>query len=119
MSEPVLRGGAGVVSRHTSGMTAGPASAHGLVSRFTFAIRRARMSKTQARRAAAVADHLDNVPGAVVIEERVEGDRLWLVVAVQPPLRAVDAVRVAEGCPEYVAGVCAIQRPRRYSGASR
>lgn len=108
LHEPVQRGGAGVVNRHTSGTIAGPASAPDRVTRFTFAIRLAKSSKTKAKRAAAVAEHLDAVPGAVVIEEDADGDRLWLAVAVWPPLRAADAMRAAEGCPEYVAGTAGV-----------
>lgn len=108
MREPVQRGGAGVVNRHTSGTIAGPASAPERVTRFTFAIRLARSRSTKAKRAAAVAEHLDGVPGSVVIEEQAEGERLWLVVAVWPPLRAADAMRAAEGCPEYVAGTAGV-----------
>ena len=51
-----------------------------------------------------MAEHLEETPGAVVIEERAEGARLHLPVAVWPPLRADEAERVAEGCPEGVAG---------------
>jgi hypothetical protein len=43
-------------------------------------------------------------PSAVVVEERADGARLHLTVAVWPPLRADEAERVAEGCPESVAG---------------
>jgi len=39
-----------------------------------------------------------------VIEEQREGARLWLTVAVWPPLRADEAERVAEGCPKGVVG---------------
>jgi hypothetical protein len=98
--EPVTRGGAGGSSRLTSGTTAGPACAHQRVTRFTFAIRWAKSRAARAKRAAAVAEHLEEVPGAVVVEERAEGARLWLTVAVWPPLRADDAERVAEGCPD-------------------
>jgi hypothetical protein len=45
-----------------------------------------------------VAEHLEEVPGAVVIEEQCEGAMLHLTVAVWPPLRADEAERVAEGC---------------------
>jgi hypothetical protein len=41
---------------------------------------------------------------AVVVEERAEGAILWVTVAVWPPLRADEAERVAEGCPEGVKG---------------
>jgi hypothetical protein len=51
-----------------------------------------------------MAEHLEEVPGAVVVEERAEGAMLHLTVAVWPPLRADEAERVAEGCPEGVAG---------------
>jgi hypothetical protein len=51
-----------------------------------------------------MAEHLEEVPGAVVIKEQREGARLWLTVAVWPPLRADEAERVAEGCPSGVAG---------------
>ena len=51
-----------------------------------------------------MAEHLEEVPGAVVIEEQREGAMLHLTVAVWPPLRAGEAERVAEGCPESVAG---------------
>jgi len=102
--EPVQRGGAGGVSRLTSGTTAGPACAHQRVTRFTFAIRWAKSRAARAKRAAAVAEHLEEVPGAVVVEERAEGAMLWLTVAVWPPLQVDEAERVAEGCPEGVAG---------------
>jgi len=51
-----------------------------------------------------VAEHLEEVPGAVVIEEERESARLWLTVAVWPPLRADEAERVAEACPDGMAG---------------
>jgi hypothetical protein len=51
-----------------------------------------------------VAEHLEEVPGAVVIEEQREGARLWLTVAVWPPLRADEAERVAEGCLDCMVG---------------
>jgi hypothetical protein len=104
MSNLGQRGGAGVVSRHTSGTTVGPARAPELVNLLSFAVRRARVHKTQAKRAAAVAEYLDNVSGAVVIAERAVGDVLRLTVAIWPPLRASNAEQMAEGCPEYVAG---------------
>lgn len=95
------RGGAGVVSHlHT---TSGPASAPRIVSRFTFAVRLARMAKTRAKRAAAVADHLEALTGAVVIAERPDCDRLWLTVAVPLPVTVLQAQTLAETCPEYVA----------------
>ena len=100
--EPVTRGGAGDVE--TSTTTAGPACGCRLVTRFTFAIRWAKSRGARAKRAAAVAEHLEGVPGAVVVVERAEGALLWLTVAVWPPLRADEAERVAEGCPEGVVG---------------
>jgi len=101
--EPVMRGGAGGADR-TSTVTAGPACAHQRVTRFTFAVRWPSVPKSQRKRAAAMAEHLEEVPGAVVIEEQRQGARLWLTVAVWPPLRADEAERVAEGCPEGVTG---------------
>ena len=50
-----------------------------------------------------MAEHLEEVPGAVVIEERAEGARLYLTVAVWSPLRADEAERVVEDCPDGVA----------------
>ena len=100
--EPVTRGGAGGVSRLTSGTTAGPACAHQRVTRFTFAVRWPSGAKSQRKRAAAMAEHLEEVPGAVVIEEQREGAMLHLTVAVWPPLRADEAERVLEGCPDSV-----------------
>jgi hypothetical protein len=47
-----------------------------------------------------VAEHLEETTGAVVIEEQRQGARLWLTVAVWPPLRADEAERVADGCPD-------------------
>ena len=73
------------------------------MTRFTCAVRWPSGAKSQRKRAAAMAEHLEETPGAVVIEERVEGARLYLTVAVWPPLRADEAERVAEGCPEGVA----------------
>jgi hypothetical protein len=55
--EPVMRGGAGGADR-TSTVTAGPACAHQRVTRFTFAVRWPSGSKSQGKRAAAVAEHL-------------------------------------------------------------
>ena len=101
--EPVTRGGAGGADR-TSTVTAGPACAHQRVTRFTFAVRWPSGAKSQRKRAAAMAEHLEEVPGAVVIEEQREGAMLHLTVAVWPPLRADEAERVAEACPEGVAG---------------
>ncbi len=90
--------------RHTSGTAAGPACAPGTITAFTFGIRRASQGKTQTKRAAAAADHLESVPGAVVIAEQAEGRVLRLTVAVCPPMRADQAARLAEACPEYVPG---------------
>lgn len=102
--EPVQRGGAGVADS-SSGATAGPASAHRLVTRFTFAIKKLpAKGKARAKRAAAVAGHLDAVPGAVVIDEQADGDVLRLTVAVWPALRPAAVEAVAVGCPGYVAG---------------
>jgi len=98
--EPVTRGGAGGVEPSTT--IAGPACALARVSRFSFAIRYATTEKARASRAAAVAEHLEEVPGAVVTDEWVDGKVLWLTVYVWPPLRADAATRVAAGCPEYV-----------------
>ncbi len=100
--EPVTRGGAGGADR-TSTVTAGPACAHQRVTRFTFAVRWPSGAKSQRKRAAAMAEHLEETPGAVVTEERAEGAMLHLTVAVWPPLRADEAERVAEGCPDGVA----------------
>jgi len=97
---PGQRGGAGDVE--TSTTIAGPACALALVTRFSFAIRYATTTSTRAKRAAAVADHLDSVPGAVVSDEWADGKLLRLTVHVWPPLRADAATRVAECCPEYV-----------------
>lgn len=102
---PGKRGGAGDVG--TSITVAGPACAPERVMQLTFAIRLAKTSKTNAKRAAAVVEHLDAVPGAVVTDERDEGSRLWLTVHVWPPLRLGEAMRLAEGCPEYVKGTAA------------
>jgi hypothetical protein len=93
--KPVQRGGAGGADR-TFTVTAGPACAHQRVTRFTFAIRWAKSRAARAKRAAAVAEHLEEVPGAVVVEERAEGARLHLTVAVWPPLRADEAERVID-----------------------
>lgn len=109
-TNPGQRGGAGVVDR-TSTTDAGPACALERVTRITFAIRLAKTPATKAKRAAAVADHLDAVPGAVVTDEQADGERLWLTVRVWPPLRAGQAMRVAEGCPEYVKGTFAVAGP--------
>ncbi len=81
---------------------AGPACALARVTRFSFAIRYATNTSTRAKRAAAVADHLDSVRGAVVTDEWADGKLLRLTIYVWPPLRADAATRVAEGCPEYV-----------------
>ena len=105
--EPVTRGGAGDVE--TSTTIAGPACALALVTRFSFAIRYATNNSTRAKRAAAVADHLEDVPGAVVTDEWVDGKLLRLTIHVWPPLRADAATRVAEGCPEYVPDTVLVQ----------
>ena len=103
--EPVMRGGAGGADR-TSTVTAGPDCAHQRVTRFTFAVRWPSGPKSQRKRAAAMAERLEEVPEAVVIEEQREAAMLWLTVAVWPPLRARadEAERVAEGCPDGMAG---------------
>jgi hypothetical protein len=97
---PGQRGGAGDVEPSTT--IAGPACALARITRFSFAIRYATTTSTRSKRAAAVADHLDAVRGAVVTDERADGKLLRLTVHVWPPLRADAATRVAEGCPEYV-----------------
>lgn len=99
---PGKRGGAGDVD--TSTTVAGPACAPPRVSRLTFAIRRASGAKTMVKRAAAAVEHLDGTPGAVVVEEYADGNRLWLIVAVWPPLKAAEGERLAAGCPDYVSG---------------
>ena len=109
--EPVTRGGAGDVEPSTT--IAGPACALARVTRFSFAIRYATTEKARAKRAAAVADHLDGVPGAVVTDEWADGKLLRLTVHVWPPLRADTATRVAEGCPEYVPDTVHVSVPAR------
>ena len=98
--EPVTRGGAGDVEPSTT--IAGPACALARVTRFSFAIRYATTEKARAKRAAAVAEHLEGVPGAVVTDEWADGKLVWLTIHAWPPLRADAATRVAESCPEYV-----------------
>ena len=66
-----------------------------------------------------MAEHLEEVPGAVVIEEQREGAMLHLTVAVWPPLRADEAERVAEGCPDGEAGTGESFYPPVGSGANR
>ena len=109
--EPVTRGGAGDVE--TSTTIAGPACALARVTRFGFAIKYATSQSTRAKRVAAVADHLDGVPGAVVTDEWADGKLLRLTVHVWPPLRADTATRVAEGCPEYVPDTVHVSVPAR------
>ena len=99
LQDPGQRGGAGDVEPSTT--IAGPACALARITRFSFAIRYATTTSTRAKRAAAVADHLDAVPGAVVTDEWPDGKVLWLTIHAWPPLRADAATRVAEGCPEY------------------
>jgi hypothetical protein len=109
--EPVTRGGAGDVEPSTT--IAGPACALALVNRFSFAIRHATTVKARAKRAAAVAEHLEGVPGAVVTDEWADGRLLWLTIHAWPPLRADAATRVAEGCPEYVPDSVQVTVPAR------
>ena len=101
--EPGQRGGAGGMAS-TSTITAGLARAPGQVSRLTFAIRRVQSAKAMAKRAAAAVEHLEGTPGAVVVEEHADGQRLWLIVNVCPPLQPGQAERLAEGCPDYAKG---------------
>lgn len=112
-SEPnrVTRGGAGDVEPSTT--IAGPACALARVTRFGFAIKYATNPSTRAKRAAAVADHLDGVPGAVVTDEWADGKLLRLTIHVWPPLRADTATRVAEGCPEYAVDTVHVSVPAR------
>ena len=106
--EPVQRGGAGgAVS--TSTVTAGPACARQSVSRFKFAVRWASGPKTQRKQAAAVAEHLDAEPGAVVVAERADAGRLWLTVAVVPAMTLREAGRIARCCPDYVDQTFAVE----------
>lgn len=107
--EPVTRGGAGGADR-TSTVTAGPACAHQPVQRFTFAVRWPKGTRAQARRAAAVAEHLDAEPGAVVADEWENEGRLFITVAVQPKVTLGDAMRIVKGCPESVADTLAVER---------
>lgn len=102
--KPVQRGGAGGVDRLTSGTTAGPASAHRIVSRLAWAVSWPPAAKSRRKRAAAVADHIDAHRGAFVADEWHDGGRLWLSVVVHPPITLAEASRMAEGCPEYVPG---------------
>lgn len=101
--EPVQRGGAGVVRRHTSGTNAGPASAH-RVRAITWAVRRRKTAEANAKVAAAVAQYLDDVPGVVVVDELPVAERLRLVVALDPPRRPAEAAALAAECPHYIDG---------------
>ncbi len=92
------------MSRHTSSTTAGPTSAPGVVTAFTFAVTLGKTAGTRAKRAAEVAEHIEGTPGAVVAGERQDGERSWLTVVVQPPVQMAEAKRLAEGCPRCVAG---------------
>lgn len=107
--KPGKRGRAGDVGS-TSPTAAGPACAPERVTRFTFAIRLAKSSSLKAKLATAVAEHLDDVPGAVILDEWADAGRLFVSVAVWPPLRADDARRVAETCPEYLTGTVELGR---------
>ncbi len=86
-----------------------PACVPEQATRLTFAIRPGKSPTVQAKRAAAVAEHLDDVPGAVIIDEWPDAGRLFVSVAVWPPLRADDARRVAETSPEFAAGTVALR----------
>jgi len=66
LQDPGQRGGAGDVEPSTT--IAGPACALARITRFSFAIRYATTTSSRAKRAAAVAEHLDAVLGAVVTE---------------------------------------------------
>lgn len=108
--KPVQRGGAGGVDRFTSGTTAGPASAHRIVSRLAWAVSWPPGPKARRKRAAAVADHIDAHGGTVVADEWHDGGKLWLSVAVHPPITLAEASRMAKGCPEYVADSIHVER---------
>jgi hypothetical protein len=95
--------------RHTSGMAAGPACAPRVVHRFTFAVRLAVSAKAQAKRTAEIVDHVEGEPGAMIVEERIDGGRAWLTVAMQHAVRPDDARRMAEGCPHVVLGTFAAE----------
>lgn len=106
MMEPVQRDGAGVVDL-PSGTNAGPVSAHRPVSCVSFAVVQRKSRKSKAKVIAAVAEHLGEIPGVVVVDELPDDVGLRLTVALDPPRRPVEAAALAVGCPHYVPGTFA------------
>lgn len=104
MMRPAQRGGAGGVDRRTSGTTAGPASARRMIGRFAFAIRLPAAGKTRGRRMQAVADAVDDLGHAAIVDEWDEGCEHWLSVRVQPPIPLKAAQRFVLDVPGYVVG---------------
>jgi hypothetical protein len=91
-----------MTSTRTSIVTAGPASAHPMVRRFTFAVADGRSIDTRTKRRMAVAEYVIGWAGAVIVEEVPEAHRVRLTVETSRPVSRDGAKSFASECPFYM-----------------
>lgn len=100
----------------TPPLAASPAAARRIIERFQFAVRLGRVAdRAQVfDRLDAVAEHLDGIEGAVVVSDWREAGRLWLVVALDEPMRERDTAAFVADSPHHVRGTfAAVDHERR------
>jgi len=90
-------------------IAASPAVTRRLIERFKLAVSLGKVTERAQvfARLDAVAEYLDGIEGAVVVSDWREAARLWLVVALDEPMRERDAAAFVADCPHHVRGTFA------------